>query len=236
MAINAVQIEIEYLGQKFKMEAPPSYEEFQKQLCDKFFITEKMQKRMNLTYLDNDEDINAVSPDEYAQALEEADSFKIEIYEEPKSNDLDVEKYKKDANEKIQSIKAEIDEYEENLKKMCEEKIVEKLKEIDKRHNETLENVENKYKDKLNKIKEEYQKSVDQLYLKIKEKSEEMMVQKMTEYNDQIQEEIDNLIKTEEKEVVQDLSGVDYEKLEKKQMELSQIVINNKSQLGNLNK
>jgi hypothetical protein len=232
--MSGEEIQLEYLGQTVSMKKSETYEEFISQLVSKLFLTEKMKKSMSLIYYDDDNDEIQVDNDEnYSMFLSEADKAKLTIPEA--SNDLggDYDNIKKEVEEKMKSIKDEINEYKIKLKESCQKIIKKKLKEVDDKNMKELKELEKYYENKLIKKKEESEEKITNLLNEMQNQSEEIILEKLNEYNKNIEKEIQNIIKGKEQSFQEKVNKIEFEKLEQKQKDVEKVVENNKKELFN---
>ena len=151
------EVQIDYLGRSTPLQKASTYDKFISSLVTKFYITEDMKKGISFYYLDEDDDQIPLDNKNYDEFLKEAKKgiLKIEEKDEPDENSNDKVG---DMNEKIKSIKEQVEQYKKKLNEICEKNIKDKLEEVDKKHKEDLEQLGKIYKDKLEEYKSHFKK------------------------------------------------------------------------------
>lgn len=224
------EVQINYLGRTTSLQKALTYDKFISSLVTKFYLTEDMKKGISFYYLDEDEDQYLLNNKNYNEFLKEAKKAILEIKEKAETDDIsdnDDENFDK----KIKLIEEQVAQYKNKLNEMCEKKIKAKLEEVDKKHKEELEQLGKLYKDKLEKYKNHIQTKTVEILKEIQSQSTDILLKKLTEYNEGIENELDQLIKNKENLMNNNVNELGIEDLEKKQKEVGQIVSENKSLL-----
>ena len=224
------EVQIDYLGRSTPLQKASTYDKFISSLVTKFYLTEDMKKCISFYYLDEDDDQIPLDNKNYDEFLKEAKKaiLKIEEKDEPVENSND---NLGDMDEKIKSIKEQVAQYKKKLNEICEKNIKDKLEEVDKKHREDLDQLGKLYKDKLEGYKSHFNQKTQEIFKEIQSQSTNILLQKLTEYNEGIEKEIDQLINDKENLVKNKVNEVGIEDLEKQQKEVNEIVSENKNLL-----
>ena len=224
------EVQIDYLGRSTPLQKASTYDKFFSSLVTKFYITEDMKKGISFYYLDDEEDQIPLDNKNYDEFLKIAKKaiLKIEEKDEPDENSND---NVGDMDEKIKSIKEQVDQYKKKLNEICGKTIKDKLEEVDKKHKEDLEQLGKLYKDKLEGYKSHFNQKTQEIFKEIQSQSTNILLQKLTEYNEGVEKEIDQLIKDKENLVNNKVNEVAIEDLEKHQKEVNEVVSENKNLL-----
>ena len=223
-------IQVEYLGRITPIKKAPTLDEFISQLVYTFFLTENMKNNLSLKYIDDDGDEITVENDndEYESLSNDKKLF-LSIAE--KENPANEENIVIDVNKNVQKMKNDFKAYKKKLVEIYQKAIKQKLKEVDQKHQKELEDIKEKYETCLKDIKVKTQIQINELLKKVEQKCDEIMNNKLVEYNQYIEKElsevmskIDNLLENKDKEVNFDI-------LENKQNEVSQVLENNQKEL-----
>lgn len=227
------EILVEYLGRTTPIKKSPSFQEFISQLAYKFFLTEKMKNEMKLIYYDEDNDEIIMDKDNYSLSLSEAEKIFLKIPEKPKSqnNQGGIDGIKEEVKKKMGILKNDIDAYKNKLKEICKNTIEKKLKEVDDKHKNELEEFKKKYEDQLNNIKTEALTQIEAKLIDIEKNSTQIMNDKLTEYSNYIEKEIEKLVKSKEESLAKKIDEVNFENLEKKQSEVGDVLMRNQEEL-----
>ena len=224
------EVQINYLGRTTSLQKASTYDKFISSLVTKFYLTEDMKKGISFYYLDEDEDQYLLNNKNYDEFLKEAKKAILEIKEKAETDDIsdnDDEIFDK----KIKLIEEQVAQYKNKLNEMCEKNIKTKLEEVDKKHKEELEQLGKLYKDKLEKYKNHIQAKTVEILKEIQSQSTDILLEKLTEYNEGIENELDQLIKNKENLMNNNVNELGFEDLEKKQKEVGEIVSENKNLL-----
>ena len=205
-----------------------SREEFISLLASTFFLTKKMKKNIELIYYDEENYEYFIEEENYSESIDEAKEITLNFKSSENEKAPELDKFK----EKCENlIKSQINNYQKNLEEICRKSALKKLEEVDKKHQEELENIQKFYQNKLNDIKDRTLKQSQNIYNKIQDQSGEMMVNKLEEYNKNLEKEMDELIKEKQNSVINKINEIDFKRLEKIQMDMGKIVENNKKEL-----
>jgi len=224
------EVQINYLGRTTSLQKASTYDKFISSLVTKFYLTEDMKKGISFYYLDEDEDQYLLNNKNYDEFLKEAKKAILEIKEKAETDDIsdnDDEIFDK----KIKLIEEQVAQYKNKLNEMCEKNIKTKLEEVDKKHKEELEQLGKLYKDKLEKYKNHIQAKTVEILKEIQSQSTDILLEKLTEYNEGIENELDQLIKNKENLMNNNVNELGFEDLEKSQKEFGKIVSENKNLL-----
>ena len=224
------EVQINYLGRTTSLQKASTYDKFISSLVTKFYLTEDMKKGISFYYLDEDEDQYLLNNKNYDEFLKEAKKAILEIKEKAETDDIsdnDDEIFDK----KIKLIEEQVVQYKNKLNEMCEKNIKVKLEEVDKKHKEELEQLGKLYKDKLEKYKNHIQAKTVEILKEIQSQSTDILLEKLTEYNEGIENELDQLIKNKENLMNNKVNELGFEDLEKSQKEFGKIVSENKNLL-----
>jgi len=224
------EVQINYLGRTTSLQKASTYDKFISSLVTKFYLTEDMKKGISFYYLDEDEDQYLLNNKNYDEFLKEAKKAILEIKEKAETDDIsdnDDEIFDK----KIKLIEEQVAQYKNKLNEMCEKNIKTKLEEVDKKHKEELEQLGKLYKDKLEKYKNHIQAKTVEILKEIQSQSTDILLEKLTEYNEGIENELDQLIKNKENLMNNKVNELGFEDLEKSQKEFGKIVSENKNLL-----
>lgn len=224
------EVQINYLGRTISLQKASTYDKFISSLVTKFYLTEDMKKGISFYYLDEDEDQYLLNNKNYDEFLKEAKKAILEIKEKAETDDIsdnDDEIFDK----KIKLIEEQVAQYKNKLNEMCEKNIKTKLEEVDKKHKEELEQLGKLYKDKLEKYKNHIQAKTVEILKEIQSQSTDILLEKLTEYNEGIENELDQLIKNKENLMNNNVNELGFEDLEKSQKEFGKIVSENKNLL-----
>jgi len=224
------EVQINYLGRTTSLQKASTYDKFISSLVTKFYLTEDMKKGISFYYLDEDEDQYLLNNKNYDEFLKEAKKAILEIKEKAETDDIsdnDDENFDK----KIKLIEEQVAQYKNKLNEMCEKNIKTKLEEVDKKHKEELEQLGKLYKDKLEKYKNHIQAKTVEILKEIQSQSTDILLEKLTEYNEGIENELDQLIKNKENLMNNNVNELGFEDLEKSQKEFGKIVSENKNLL-----
>ena len=224
------EVQIDYLGRSTSLLKASTYDKFISSLVTKFFLTEEMKKGISFYYLDEDEDQIPLDNKNYDEFLKEAKKA-ILIIEEKAETDDKLDDNEENFDAKIKLIKEQVAQYKNKLNEICEKNIKDKLEEVDKKHKEELEQLGKLYKDKLEKYKNHIQEKTKEIFKEIQNQSTDILLKKLTEYNEGIEKELDQLIKNKENLVNNKVNELDIENLEKQQKEVGEIVSENKNLL-----
>lgn len=224
------EVQINYLGRTTSLQKASTYDKFISSLVTKFYLTEDMKKGISFYYLDEDEDQYLLNNKNYDEFLKEAKKAILEIKEKAETDDIsdnDDEIFDK----KIKLIEEQVAQYKNKLNEMCEKNIKTKLEEVDKKHKEELEQLGKLYKDKLEKYKNHIQAKTVEILKEIQSQSTDILLEKLTEYNEGIENELDQLIKNKEILMNNNVNELGFEDLEKSQKEFGKIISENKNLL-----
>ena len=224
------EVQIDYLGRSTSLLKASTYDKFISSLVIKFFLTEDMKKGISFYYLDEDEDQIPLDNKNYDEFLKEAKKA-ILIIEEKAETDDKLDDNEENFDAKIKLIKEQVAQYKNKLNEICEKNIKDKLEEVDNKHKEELEQLGKLYKDKLEKYKNHIQEKTKEIFKEIQNQSTDILLKKLTEYNEGIEKELDQLIKNKENLVNNKVNELDIENLEKQQKEVGEIVSENKNLL-----
>jgi len=227
------EIQIEYLGYKIPMKKSEAYEEFISQLISKLFLTDKMKNSMSLVYVDDEGDEIPLDNDNYSEFLSEATKAILTISDESNGIPDNYDDIKKGVEEKMKSIKNDINEYKIKLKESCQKVIKKKLTEVDDKNLKEIKDLKEYYDNKLIKIKKESEEKIEDLLKEIQKQSEDIILDNLKEYNQYIDKEIENIIKGKEKSFQEKVNEIDFGTLEQKQNDVGRVVENNKKELFN---
>ena len=227
------EILVEYLGRTTPIKKSPSFQEFISQLAYKFFLTEKMKNEMKLIYYDEDNDEIKMDNDNYSLSLSEAEKIFLKIPEKskPQNNQGGIDGIKEEVKKKMGILKNDIDAYKNKLKEICKNTIEKKLKEVDDKHKNELEEFKKKYEGQLNNIKTEALTQIEAKLIDIEKNSTQIMNDKLTEYSNYIEKEIEKLVKSKEESLAKKIDEVNFENLEKKQSEVGDVLMRNQEEL-----
>ena len=224
------EVQIDYLGRTTSLQKASTYDKFISSLVTKFYLTEDMKKGISFYYLDEDEDQIPLNYKNYDEFLKEAKKAILKIEEKAETEDIsdnDDENFDK----KIKLIEEQVAQYKNKLNEMCEKNIKAKLEEVDKKHKENLEQLGKLYKDKLEKYKNHIQTKTAEILKEIQSQSTDILLKKLTEYNEGIENELDQLIKNKENLMNNNVNELRIEDLEQNQKEVGKIVSGNKNLL-----
>ena len=87
------------------------------------------------------------------------------------------------------------------------------------------------YKDKLEGYKSHFNQKTQEIFKEIQSQSTNILLQKLTEYNEGVEKEIDQSIKDKENLVNNKVNEVGIEDLEKQQKKVNEVVSENKNLL-----
>lgn len=222
------EINIVYFDTKTPVKKTETYEEFISLLASTFFLTKKMKKNIELIYYDEENYEYFIEEENYSESIDEAKEITLNFKSSENEKAPELDKFK----EKCENlIKSEINNYQKNLEKICRELALKKLEEVDKKHQEELEKIQEFYQKKLNDIKDRTLKQSQNIYNKIQDQSGEMMVNKLEEYNKNLEKKMDELIKKKQNSVIGKINEIDFKRLETIQIDMGKIVENNKKEL-----
>lgn len=229
-------VQIEYLRPpKITIKITETYDEFISQLVSKLFLTDKMKNSLILKYFDEDNDEITIDKETYSTFLSETNKADLKIILTIPEATYDVsqnyDEIRTQVDEKMNSIKSDINEYKKKLKESCQNVIQKKLKEIDDKNQKELKDLKKIYENKLIKIKEESKKQTKDLLNEMQNNSEVIILEKLKEYNKYIEQEIENIIKGKEESFQKKVDEIDFGLLEQKQNDVGEVVENNKKEL-----
>jgi hypothetical protein len=192
-----------------------------------------MKNEMKLIYYDEDNDEIKMDKDNYSLSLSEAEKIFLKIPEKPKSqnNQGGIDGIKEEVKKKMGILKNDIDAYKNKLKEICKNTIEKKLKEVDDKHKNELEEFKKKYEEQLNNIKTEALTQIEAKLIDIEKNSTQIMNDKLTEYSNYIEKEIEKLVKSKEESLAKKIDEVNFENLEKKQSEVGDVLMRNQEEL-----
>lgn len=230
------EIGVEYLERTTLIKKPQNYSELESTLVSTFYLTERMKKKMILSYCDQEQDENDLDSESFSEFLKEGTKIILKVPEDQNkpAETFNINEVKHKVEVKKKKIEEEIQVYKSNLEKMFNTKIEERMKIIDEKNEKELKELEEHYKTKLEEIKKKITEQTKTIFEKITNQSTDIMIEKLEEYNKKIEEEIEKLIIDKENSVKKKENEVDFKKLEDKQKEVANIVEANKNELNKM--
>ena len=230
------EIGVEYLERTTLIKKPQNYSELESTLVSTFYLTERMKKKMILSYCDQEQDENDLDSESFSEFLKEGTKIILKVPEDQNkpAETFNINEVKHKVEVKKKKIEEEIQVYKSNLEKMFNTKIEERMKIIDEKNEKELKELEEHYKTKLEEIKKKITDQTKTIFEKITNQSTDIMIEKLEEYNKKIEEEIEKLIIDKENSVKKKENEVDFKKLEDKQKEVANIVEANKNELNKM--
>ena len=230
------EISVDYLDRITPIKKPPTYNEFISLLVSKFYLTPKMKDKMELVYIDEEDEEVFIDDINYDQFTKEAKKVILNIPESNKSNqNININEAKKKMQLSLEAMQEQIKDYKKKLSDSCEKSIIKKLEEIDEQHKQELSDLKKLYEDKLNKYKNEIEEKTTKVLAEISDKSFQIMVDKLTEYGTNIEQKMENLIEDKKNSLDQKIKEKEdnFDALEQRQKEVSEALSKKIEELKN---
>jgi len=230
------EISVDYLDRITPIKKAPTYNEFISLLVSKFYLTPKMKDKMELVYIDEEDEEVFIDDINYDQFTKEAKKVILNIPESNKSNqNININEAKKKMQLSLEAMQEQIKDYKKKLSDSCEKNIIKKLEEIDEQHKQELSNLKKLYEDKLNKYKNEIEEKTTKVLAEISDKSFQIMVDKLTEYGTNIEQKMENLIEDKKNSLDQKIKEKEdnFDALEQRQKEVSEALSKKIEELKN---